>query len=65
MENGKSVMHPLDDRLVRLIFTFLMSTASTIHAFSTMKIMKIRLCNKMEDDFMRNSLVVYIEKGIA
>ncbi|TVU46723.1 hypothetical protein EJB05_06275, partial [Eragrostis curvula] len=30
-------------------------------AFSTLKIVKTRLCNKMEDDFLANSLLVHIE----
>ena len=30
-----------------------------------MKIVKIRLCNKMKDEFLSNNLVVYIEKEIA
>jgi hypothetical protein len=30
-----------------------------------MKIVKIRLCNKMKDDFLTSSLVLYIEKKIA
>jgi hypothetical protein len=42
-----------------------MSTATTKQAFSAMKIVKTRLCNKMEDDFLANSLVLYIEREIA
>ncbi|KAG2675774.1 hypothetical protein I3843_12G022500 [Carya illinoinensis] len=34
-------------------------------AFSIMKIVKTRLCNKIEDEFLANSLVVYIEREIA
>jgi hypothetical protein len=34
-------------------------------AFSVMKIVKIRLCNRMEDDFLANYLIVYIEKEIS
>ena len=30
-----------------------------------MKIVKTRLCNKMEDEFLSDNLVVYIEKEIA
>jgi len=30
-----------------------------------MKIVKTRLCNRMEDDFLANYLIVYIEKEIA
>jgi hypothetical protein len=30
-----------------------------------MKIVKTKLCNRMEDDFFANYLIVYIEKEIA
>ncbi|KAK8356113.1 hypothetical protein V6Z11_A05G336300 [Gossypium hirsutum] len=49
----------------RLVLTFPMSTATTEQAFSTMKIMKTRFCNKMEDDFNSTYLVAYIKKEIA
>jgi hypothetical protein len=48
-----------------LILTLLVSTATTERAFSAMKIIKIRLRNQMEDDFLANYLIVYIEKEIA
>ncbi|KAK8369988.1 hypothetical protein V6Z11_A01G146800 [Gossypium hirsutum] len=41
------------------------SKASSERAFSAMKIVKTGLCSKMKDDFLRSSLVVYIEKEIA
>jgi hypothetical protein len=37
----------------------------TKQAFSAMKIVKIRLCNRIENDFLANYLIVYIEKEIA
>ena len=45
--------------------TLLVSTASAERAFSALKIVKIRLRNKMEDDFLANSLLVNIEREIA
>jgi hypothetical protein len=48
-----------------LILTLLVSTATTERAFSAMKIIKIRLRNQMEDDFLANYLIVYIEKEIV
>jgi hAT family C-terminal dimerisation region len=53
------------DRLLRLLLTLPVSTASAERAFSTMKIVKTRLRNRMEDDFLADNLVVYIEKEIA
>ncbi|TYH67419.1 hypothetical protein ES332_D06G187000v1 [Gossypium tomentosum] len=40
VESGKSVMYPLVDRLIRLILTLPVSTASSEHTFSAMKIVK-------------------------
>ena len=37
----------------------------TERAFSAMKIVKTRLRNRMEDDFLANYLIVYIEKKIV
>ena len=37
----------------------------TERAFSMMKIVKKRLRNQMEDDFLANYLIVYIEKKIS
>jgi hypothetical protein len=40
------------DRLLRLLVTLSVSTASAERAFSSLKIIKTRLQNKMEDDFL-------------
>ena len=37
----------------------------TERAFSAINIVKTRLRNRMEDDFLANYLIVYIEKEIA
>jgi hypothetical protein len=52
-------------RLIRLVLTLPISTATTERAFSAMKLVKTRLRNKMGDDFLRDCLVIYIEKEIA
>lgn len=51
----------LIDRLLRLLLTLPVSTASAERAFSTLKITKTRLRNTMEDKFLSNSLLVHIE----
>jgi hypothetical protein len=51
--------------LIWLILTLPVSTATTERAFSAMKIVKIRLRNRMEDDFLANYLIVHIVKEIA
>jgi hypothetical protein len=50
---------------MHLILTLPVSTATIERVFSTMKIVKTQLHNKMEDDFLANSLVLYIEREIA
>jgi hypothetical protein len=61
----KSKTYYLIDRLIRLILTLPVSIATTERAFLVMKIVKTRLRNKMEDGFLANSLVLYIEREIA
>jgi len=65
VETEKSTIYLLIDRLIRLILTLPVSTTTTERAFSAMKIVKIRLRNRMEDDFLTNYLIVYIEQEIA
>ncbi|XP_077215546.1 uncharacterized protein LOC143850138 [Tasmannia lanceolata] len=62
---GKSAIYYLIDRLIRLVLTFPVSTATTKRAFSAMKLVKTRLRNKMEEEFLADCLVFYIEKEIA
>ncbi|KAL8126640.1 hypothetical protein AgCh_013771, partial [Apium graveolens] len=62
---GKADMYPLVDRLLRLVLTLPASTATSERAFSAMKIVKTSLRNRMEDEFLRDYLIVYIEKEIA
>ena len=53
------------DRLLWLVITLPVSTATTERAFSAMKLVKTRLRNRMGDDFLRHYMVVYIGKEIA
>jgi hAT family C-terminal dimerisation region len=65
VKTGKAFMYPRVYRLMRLVMTLLVSTATTERAFSTMKLIKTRLRNRMGDGFLRDYMVVYIEKEIA
>jgi hypothetical protein len=47
------------------VLTLPVSTATTERAFSTMKHVKTRLRNRIEDELLADNLVVYIEKEIA
>ncbi|XP_028056768.1 uncharacterized protein LOC114260775 [Camellia sinensis] len=51
-----SALDPRDDYI---------STTTTERALSAMKIVKTRLRNKMEDDFLSSYLLTYVEKDIA
>ncbi|KAL9686244.1 hypothetical protein QQ045_023700 [Rhodiola kirilowii] len=55
-------LFPLVDRLIRLVLTLPVSTATTERAFSAMKIIKTRLRNKMEDGYLSGCMMLHIEK---
>lgn len=61
----KSSSYFLVDRLIRLLLTLPVSTASSERAFSAMKIVKTRLRSSMEDDFLSSNLIMHIEKEIV
>ncbi|XP_057453425.1 TMV resistance protein N-like [Lotus japonicus] len=61
----KSEVYYLFDRLFRLIMTLPVSTATSERSFSAMKIIKTRLRNKMEADYLADSMIVHIERDIA
>ncbi|KAK4583825.1 hypothetical protein RGQ29_021805 [Quercus rubra] len=64
VRTGNSEHYKLVYRMVILVLTLPVSTATT-EAFSAMKLVKTELRNKMEDDFLNDSLMLYIEKDIA
>ncbi|CAL1393629.1 unnamed protein product [Linum trigynum] len=64
-ESGKSKDFDLVDRLIRLVLTLPVSTASGERAFSAMKLAKTKLRNKMGDDFLADGLIIYIERDIV
>ena len=63
--SGKSKIYFLIDRLVRLVLTLPVSTATTKRAFSAIKLLKTRLRNRMEDELSKNNMILYKEKEIA
>ncbi|KAD7480416.1 hypothetical protein E3N88_03552 [Mikania micrantha] len=65
VDTKKRETYYLVDRVIRLILTLSVSTATTEIRFLAMKIFKNRLRNKMSDDYLANSLVIYIKKKIA
>ncbi|XP_031116585.1 SCAN domain-containing protein 3-like [Ipomoea triloba] len=65
VKTRKLDIYPLVFRIVTLILTLPVSTATTERSFSAMKIVKTTLCNKMGDQFLNDCLLVYIENEIA
>ncbi|KAH9697194.1 TTF-type domain-containing protein [Citrus sinensis] len=61
----KATIFPLVYRIIVLVLTLSVSTATTERSFSAMRIVKTRLRNKMEDEFLTDSLIMYIEWEIA
>ena len=64
-ETGKSTKFPLVDRLIRLVLTIPISIATCERAFSAMNIVKTKLRTKMEDDFLRDVRVIFIERELV
>ena len=62
MKTRKSIIYSLVDRLIHFVLTLPVSIAITEHAFFVMKLVKMRLKNKKEDDFLANSMITYIER---
>ena len=63
--SGKSKIYFLIDRLIRLVLTLPVSTTTIERAFSVMKLLKTRLRNRMENEFLADNMIVYIEKEIV
>ncbi|XP_024046728.1 uncharacterized protein LOC18051884 [Citrus clementina] len=61
----KTKTFPLIYRIIVLVLTLPVSTATSERTFSAMRIVKTRLRNKMEDEFLIDSLIMYIEREIA
>ncbi|XP_040373342.1 uncharacterized protein LOC112198673 [Rosa chinensis] len=65
VESRKSAFFPMIYRLICLVLTLPVSTATTERAFSSMTIIKNKFRNKMEDEFFDDLMVLYIEKEFA
>ncbi|XP_042444005.1 uncharacterized protein LOC122029119 [Zingiber officinale] len=64
-ESGRSKIYVMLTRLIHLVLTLSVSTATTERAFSAMKNVKIALHNKMEDEFLEDCLTIYIERDLT
>ncbi|KAL5708924.1 hypothetical protein ACHQM5_019667 [Ranunculus cassubicifolius] len=64
VETGKSVVYPLVYLLITLALVLPVATATVEREFSSMRIIKSRLRNRMGDDLLNDCLVSYIEKDL-
>ena len=65
IKTGRTSNFDLIYRVASLILTLPVSTATTERSFSAMSLIKTRLWNKMEDEFLNDSLVLYFEREVA
>ncbi|CAM8920500.1 unnamed protein product [Rhodiola kirilowii] len=64
-ETGKSSYYPMIYRLICLVLTLPVSTAATERAFSSMNIIKSKLRNTMNDEFLDDLMILYVERTFA
>ncbi|XP_039135717.1 uncharacterized protein LOC120273135 [Dioscorea cayenensis subsp. rotundata] len=64
VDTGKCTIFPLVYRLIELALVLRVATASVERTFSVMNIVKSDLRNKMGDEWMNDSMIVYIEKEV-
>jgi len=55
----------LIDRLIRLVLTLFVSTTTIERALSAMKYFKIVLRNKIKEEFLADSMMIYIERELV
>ncbi|XP_026451899.1 uncharacterized protein LOC113352270 [Papaver somniferum] len=65
VETRREDVYPLVDRMIRLILTLPVSTASAELYFSTMSNVKSALRNKMDANFLRDRMMINIESILA
>ncbi|XP_024178762.2 zinc finger MYM-type protein 1-like [Rosa chinensis] len=65
VQTKKSEFFPMLYKLICLVLTISVSTATTERVFSVMNIIKNKLRNMMEDEFLGDCMVLHIEKEYA
>ncbi|KAL4568615.1 hypothetical protein LXL04_024230 [Taraxacum kok-saghyz] len=65
VKTRRTINFNLIHRVVSLILTLPVSTATAERSFSAMSLVKTRLRNKMEDEFFNDSLILYFERELA
>ena len=64
METKRDIIYLLFYLLLKLVLTLPVATVTVEGAFSAMKIVKNCLRNRIEDEWMNDCLLMYIEKEI-
>jgi len=64
-ETNKSQYYHLIDRLIRLVLTLLVSIATIKRTFLTMKHVKSVLRNKIKEELLTDSMMIYIEQELV
>nr|KYP47883.1 Zinc finger MYM-type protein 1 [Cajanus cajan] len=64
VETRKHVVYPLAYLLLELALILPVATASVERAFSTVNIIKNRMCNRMGDEWLNDCLVTYKEREV-
>ncbi|EOA29689.1 hypothetical protein CARUB_v10016211mg [Capsella rubella] len=64
VKTQKHLAHPLVYRLLKLVLTLPVATASVERCFSAMKLVKTAARNRIGDQFLSDCLVCYIEKEL-
>lgn len=64
VETKRDLIYPLVYLLVKLALLLPIATATVERAFSAMKYVKSRLCNRIGDQWLNDRLVTYIEKEV-
>ena len=64
MKTGRYESYMLVYKLLTLALVLPIATASVERAFSAMKIVKTPLRNKMGDQWLSDSIIVYIERDV-
>lgn len=64
VQTGRDTVFPLVYRLIELALILPVATATVERAFSAMNIIKTERRNKMNDDWLNNSMMCYIERDL-
>ena len=65
VDTGKAEHYNLIYRLICLVLTLHVSTSTIERVFSAMKLLKTELRNKMGDEYLRDSMLINVEREFA